>query len=145
MPLHHTGCVYQPHVVIVPMWGALRLHNTDRIPHTLRTDSTKNPPQTWDAPAAPASQVLRFTAAEPVRVACDEHPWMTAWVIVAEHPYYTTTDANGAFRLAGVPAGEYTVQVWHESIGQRTQTISVPAGEEVRVDWQVVLRGDGSN
>jgi hypothetical protein len=48
---------------------------------------------------------------------CDAgHPWMFAHIMVAPHPYYTITDANGNFHIDNVPPGTYTLQLWHEGI-----------------------------
>jgi hypothetical protein len=46
-------------------------------------------------------------------------------VIVADHPFYAVTDAQGRFTLGNVPPGQYTLQVWHERLGQLTSTVSV--------------------
>jgi hypothetical protein len=44
------------------------------------------------------------------------HPAASAWVVVPPHPYYTLTDEQGRFRLDDVPAGEYTLVVWHPPV-----------------------------
>jgi hypothetical protein len=49
-----------------------------------------------------------------VRVVCDAHPHMSAWMIVHDSPYYAVTDERGAFRMEGVPPGRYKVTMWHE-------------------------------
>jgi hypothetical protein len=50
---------------------------------------------------------------------------MRAWVVVAEHPFYAVTNDQGEFMLDHVPAGEYTLQLWQESLGMATQDVSV--------------------
>ena len=50
---------------------------------------------------------------------------MRAWVVVAEHPFYAVTNDQGEFVLENVPPGEYTLQVWQESLGTVTQDVTV--------------------
>lgn len=46
-----------------------------------------------------------FAQPETIKVACDVHDWMSAYIVATEHPYYVLTDRNGAFELTDVPAG----------------------------------------
>ena len=68
-----------------------------------------------------------------VAVRCDVHPWMRAWVAVLDHPFFARTGADGSFRLAGVPAGEYTLDVWHERFGRKEVAATVRAGKTTDV------------
>ena len=45
-----------------------------------------------------------------------------------EHPYYAVTDGEGKFSLSDVPAGEYEVKIWHETLGETMQNVTVEAG-----------------
>jgi hypothetical protein len=58
-----------------------------------------------------------------MRLKCDIHPWMFAYVGVASHPYVALSGADGAFRITGVPAGKYPIRVWHERYGRLTATV----------------------
>ena len=57
-----------------------------------------------------------------IRVKCNLHPWMRSWIAVMEHPYFAVTGADGSFDLTNVPPGDYTVAVWHEKLGELTQS-----------------------
>ncbi len=59
---------------------------------------------------------------------------MLAWVVVADHPYHTVTDAYGAFELRDVPPGHYAVRVWHEELGTTERPVVVEAGQTATVD-----------
>ena len=77
----------------------------------------------------------KFTAGpEKIQVNCDAHSWMSAWIVVAEHPYYAVTDADGAFTLPNVPSGTYTIEYWHGTFGMRAAAVTVTAGETVVAD-----------
>ena len=60
---------------------------------------------------------------------------MSGVIVVMEHPYYAKTDEKGAFRLSDVPPGEYTVNVWHETLGQKSAKVTVGPGKETQVDF----------
>ncbi len=62
---------------------------------------------------------------------------MGAWIIVAEHPYYTLTDADGQFRLENVPEGSYRIRAWHEELGKHSvQEVVVKANQDAKVDFE---------
>jgi hypothetical protein len=56
----------------------------------------------------------RLTKAGVVRVVCDAHPNMFAWLFVHDSPYVAVTDDTGAFRIADIPPRTYKVTMWHE-------------------------------
>ena len=64
-----------------------------------------------------------------LRVKCDFHPWMRAFIGVASHPYFDVTDADGEFELKQVPPGTYTVETWHELYGYQRKEVTVKTGE----------------
>ena len=75
---------------------------------------------------------LKFRRAERIRVKCDAHPWMSAWIVAAGHPYYAVTGENGAFRLDQVPPGTYQLEAWHETLGKLEQTVTVAGKQATR-------------
>ena len=52
-----------------------------------------------------------------------------AWIAVFDHPYFAITNASGSFTIDRVPPGTYTLHVWHEKTGAKTQSVTVgPSG-----------------
>ena len=66
-----------------------------------------------------------FKRPEIIRVDCDLLPWMRAWVVVAEHPFFALTNDQGEFALPNVPTGQYTLHVWQENLGTVTRAVTV--------------------
>jgi hypothetical protein len=56
---------------------------------------------------------------------CDVHGWMAAYGGVLTHPYFAVSKPDGSFEIKGLPAGTYTVEVWHEKLGTQTTKVTV--------------------
>ena len=128
--LDQRGCEYRPHVLLVPAGRELTILNSDNIMHnihtySLRPEAPANPPLNRAQPKFKTAMTETFHAPEFLRVGCDVHRWMQAWIVVVDHPYYAVTDANGEFTLTDVPPGEYQLHFWHETVGGVTRPVSV--------------------
>ena len=84
------------------------------------------------------SKSVRFDQPGIVRVFCDIHSHMSAFVLVFSHPYFATTDADGRYRIDSIPPGSYTVVAWHEGDQGDTRSVVIPPdGGVVEQDFQV--------
>jgi len=117
-------CVYVPRVVVVPVGGTVEFLNSDRLLHNLHSASTENPTFNRTQPKGRTIPVV-FKKPEIVRIDCDLHTWMRAWVVVAEHPFYAVTGPNGEFALDNVPPGKHTLKVWQEALGTVNREVTV--------------------
>lgn len=127
--LDQIGCQYVPHVFGVQVGQAVRLVNSDSVLHNVhaRPSAGKGFNVGMPGRSRPWSVEKSFTVAEVVPIRCDVHPWMVSWAAVSDHPFFSVTGPDGAFALRGLPAGDYTVEAWHETLGTRTQKVSVGA------------------
>ncbi len=133
------GCVFVPHVSIVPPGTTVDLLNSDDVMHNLHSWSMKN--TVFNEGVAGGGKLPKtFEFPETIKITCDVHKWMTAWLIVQENPYYEITDENGKFKIENVPPGTYTLQAWQESLGKVTQEITVKAGEEAKADFELTKK-----
>lgn len=113
--MDQKACVFVPRVVVVPAKGTVFFLNSDRLLHNIHTTPKVNVEVNRTQPKNRSIPVT-FDKPEIVRIGCDLHPWMTAWVAVAAHPYYAVTGADGQFAF-DVPPGQYKLKVWHERLG----------------------------
>jgi plastocyanin len=120
-------CVFVPRVIVVPAGGTAEFLNTDRLLHNLHSASADNPSFNRTQPKGRTIPIV-FRKPEIIRIDCDLHPWMRAWVVVAEHPFYAVTGERGEFVLENVPPGNYTLQVWHETLGTVKKDVAVTDG-----------------
>ena len=70
-----------------------------------------------------------------MKVECDAHDFMHAWVFVAKNPYYALVSENGEFTIADIPPGTYVVKSWHGRLGEEEMTVEVTAGGEAEADF----------
>jgi plastocyanin len=120
-------CVFVPRVVVVLAGGTVEFLNSDRLLHNLHSASKDNAVFNRTQPKGRTIPIV-FKRPEIVRIDCDLHPWMRAWVVVADHPFYAVTGEQGDFLLENVPPGRYTLQVWHESLGTVQREVAVDGG-----------------
>lgn len=76
-----------------------------------------------------------FDKAGLVTLRCDIHEHMRGLILVLDTPHFTTTDAEGRFRLTGLPAGKYTLKAWVDSRTTREQAVELKGGSTVQVDF----------
>ncbi|MBI2157669.1 MAG: hypothetical protein HYU26_12320 [Candidatus Rokubacteria bacterium] len=113
--LDNAKCLFVSHVTAVAPGDRVRVRNSDAILHN--THGFLNRTTVFNLALPTKDQMIDITRrlAKPgvVRVLCDAHPHMFAWLVVHDSPYVTVTDARGAFRIADVPAGTWKVTLWH--------------------------------
>jgi plastocyanin len=87
--------------------------------------------------ASGRAKSVRFDRPGVVRVFCDIHSHMSAFVVVFSHPFFRVTDVDGRFRLDNVPSGTYTVVGWYEGEARLQRSVTVSAGGTVELELEV--------
>ena len=123
--LDQVHCRYVPHVVGVQVRQTLTVRSSDDAMHNVHYKPDRNAPANFGMTKAGAEKPVTFAAPEFVRVKCDVHPWMTAYVGVFENPFFAATGVDGTFEIKGRPAGQYKLVAWHELYGRREQPLTV--------------------
>jgi len=135
--LDQKGCEYHPHVLAFPAGSTIEVLNPDGILHNIHSYSKVNPAFNQAQPKFKKTLEVKVDKPEPVEVKCDVHGWMHGWLVATETPYVSVTDTSGNFKLTDVPAGSYTVEVWHEKLGKSTQKVTVKPKEDAKVNFEV--------
>ena len=133
--LKQEGCRFLPHVLLVRPKQPLTVLNNDGILHNVHVHARRNRSSNIAMGASVKSMELTFRRPETIRIECDIHPWMSAFVVVAPHPYYAVTGADGVFVLKDVPPGTYKLQVWHEILGKLERNVTVKANATANVEF----------
>jgi plastocyanin len=128
--LDQDKCRYTPRVLGVRVGQPLSIRNSDPLLHNVRSNGQINQPFNMSTPLEGVSFQRTFATKEVmVPFKCDVHAWMSAFVGVLDHPYFGTTSPDGKVVLANLPAGTYTLEAWHETLGTQTQQVTIAAKE----------------
>ena len=136
--LDQNKCTYVPHVIAAVVGQSLDVTSSDPTLHNVHAKTARG--DSWFNAAQPpgSAQVRRpLSITGAFRVGCDVHPWMSAWVVVADSPFFAVTDRDGRARLDSVPVGHWRLRAWHERLGSSEQEVTVtPSGDAGLVRFQ---------
>ena len=134
--LDQRGCRYVPHVMGLIVGQPLKVLNSDALLHNIHSLPKINSSFNRAMPGNVTEAEYAFTKQEVMfKVKCDVHPWMNAWLGVVSHPYFAVTGTDGKFEIAGLPAGSYEVEAWHERLDAQTVTVTLADGEAATTDF----------
>jgi plastocyanin len=134
--LDQHGCMFVPRVIGIQVGQVMDVKNSDPVSHNIHPLAKEN--REWSQQQSPDSPDLEHKFARQevmIPVKCDVHKWMRAFVGVLPHPYFMVTGADGAFELPNLPPGDYTLAVWHEKLGEKSQQIHVGPSSDVAVSF----------
>jgi hypothetical protein len=124
--INQEGCHYGPHVGGMMVNQKLKIINSDSTLHNIHCWAEKNPQFNIGQPVKGMETEKTFTTPEIlIHFKCDVHKWMSAYLGVLTHPYYSVTGKDGAFTLKNLPPGDYVIEAWHEKYGTQTQKVTV--------------------
>tara|TARA_B100000686_G_scaffold153005_1_gene160378 strand:+ start:753 stop:1445 length:693 start_codon:yes stop_codon:yes gene_type:complete len=133
--LNQEGCKYIPHVLAIPKESPVKILANDPTNHNIHTYSFDNDP--INLMMTPGQDYEHeFEEPEVVKVECDLHNWMSAWIVVTENPFYSISGSGGKFEIKNIPPGMYKLTAWHETLGSMTQKIKIEDGpSRVKLDF----------
>ena len=130
------GCQYTPHVLGIQVGQELEVVNSDPTLHNVHSLSKENPQFNVAQPKQGMKLTKKFDRPEVFKVKCEVHTWMGAYIGVFPHPYFAVSGDDGSFSLKNLPAGEYTVEAWHEKYGTQTMKVKVAASGAATADFK---------
>ncbi len=134
--IDQIDCMYSPRILGMVAGQTLDIKNGDATLHNV--NSYKGSETMFNTPQPKGSDPLAKPMpdeAKIVKLTCDVHPWMRAFVIVTGHPFFSVSGADGAFSIEKVPAGDYTVEAWHSHYGLKTAKLKVEDGKPAEVTF----------
>ena len=151
--MDQKNCQYVPHAITVPVGTELEITNSDSILHNVNGKII-----------ATEGLLPKFNIAQPIKgqknktpaldkagivtLSCEAgHPWMNAFVLVADNPYVAVTKGDGEFVISNVPVGTYRIKMWHEGVTLKSNNKALQRYEyedpyETTKDVVVTANGD---
>jgi plastocyanin len=128
--LDQKGCMYVPHVMGIMVGQPYKILNSDGILHNIHTLPKVNKSFNQGMPATLKEANTVFEKPEAMfHIKCDVHPWMSAYIGVFTHPFFSVTGTDGKYTISGLDAGTYEITAWHERLGTQTASVTVGASD----------------
>ena len=145
--LDNVACEFQPYVLGVRAGQPFEIRNSDTVMHNAHI--TPNPLNAVGGNTPPnkeanlaltvrGSSIRRILPAPEVfvKVKCDVHPWMFAFIGVVDHRWFAVTDKDGNFSLpSGLPPGRYSIAAVHPKAGESVQQITISDGGQTTINF----------
>jgi plastocyanin len=127
---------FVPHVLAITTGTTVDFPNSDKFYHNVFSLSKT---RSFDLGryAAGSSRPVRFDRPGIVRVFCDIHSHMNAFILVFGHPFFAMTTADGRYRIENVPSGTYGVIAWNEGLSSEAKPVIVPDGGVAELDFML--------
>jgi len=133
--IDNLHCRFVPHVIAASVGQFVVFKNSDPILHTAHAYFENNQPQ-FNVGLYPGKVSRKpLVTAGLVKIVCEVHPWMGAFIMVADHPYQAVSDIYGEYLINDVPPGIYKLKVWHESLGTQEKQVEVKPGGSHTVNF----------
>jgi plastocyanin len=127
---------FDPRILAVPAGTRVKFPNVDSIYHNAFSLSPGN---TFDMGLYRKGASRDVVMKNPgiVRVYCNIHPDMAASVVVVDGDALSVVQADGSYRIEGIPPGGHEVHVWSDVAGEQVVTLTFEPGRTT--DWSPAL------
>ena len=134
--IDQKGCWFNPRVIGIQVGQTLSVVNSDPVTHNIHPMAQIN--REWNHSQGAGDEPLARKFSKPeimIRVKCNIHSWMHAFIGVLDHPYYAVSNDTGSFTIPNLPPGDYTLEAWHEKLGTQEQKVTVSPSGKVTADF----------
>ena len=140
--LNQEGCRFIPDFFAVPKGEKLRILNSDPMLHNIHTYEVINRIRRTMFNTGQPEKGFEFTKqihtrrGNIVKIECDAHNFMHAWIFVPENPYYNLVNTKGRYSIDDIPAGTYTVRAWHPTLGLEESKVTLQANQKMTLNFE---------
>ncbi len=139
--LDQKKCSFEPYLSFMRNKGELEAVNSDTVLHNIhvyeqigrarRTVLNVSQPEKGSI----VTKKIKLRKGSGMKIECDAHDFMHAFVFVARNPYFARVNDKGEFEIKDVPPGKYKIKVWHGFLGEKKGKIEVKAGGTAKIDF----------
>lgn len=137
--LDQKGCRYVPHVVAAMVGQPIEFRNSDPTMHNVHVvpqDGQNAAGLDISQPPMGGTEQHAFRhAGLMIPVRCNNHPWMEAFLNIANNPFFAVSGADGKFTITGLPPGRYTLAAAQEKLGTQTKSVTVEKQKTTDADF----------
>lgn len=135
--LDQVNLEFVPRVVVVPPGSTVDFLNSDPILHNVFSPAGPGPGFNLGIYPRKDSRLHTFREKGAHVILCHVHPEMYAYVLVVPTTLFGRLDAQGHFRITGVPPGRYTLEVWHPHASAHSQPLVIRSGSRVKLKLEL--------
>ena len=148
--IDQKNCDFDPWIQVVPKGSGLTVKNSDPVLHNIHIRELKGvragkryrpvkktmfnegqPPGSGDIETEIKSRIKDNF----IRINCEAHNFMFAWIFAADHPYVVQTGKDGSYTINDIPAGKYKLRAWHPTLGLQEEKIKITKGGSQTQDF----------
>ncbi|MFQ5627354.1 MAG: carboxypeptidase regulatory-like domain-containing protein [bacterium] len=144
--LNQENCRFFPAFLAVPNGENLRILNSDPILHNIHTyEIIGRARRTMFNVGQPEkdfefSKPIKTRRGNTVKIECDAHVFMHAWIFVPENPYYALVDKKGEYTISDIPPGSYSVKAWHPTLGEKKSEVTLKPGQKLILNFEFTAK-----
>ncbi len=135
--LVQKGCEFKPRVLSMSAGSELVIRNDDPVKHEATGVQDFETIFKLSQHKQGMTDKVKLEKPGVVKITCSIHGWMIAWAVIPPNPFHSVTDGEGKFIIRDVPAGEYTLKLWHEGFGEKELKVKVQEGKTTHVKFEV--------
>jgi plastocyanin len=139
--IDQRGCWFHPRVLGIQTGQRLEVINSDPVTHNIHPLAQIN--REWNHSQGQGDAPLARKFLQPevmIRVKCNIHSWMHAFIGVVSHPYFAVTGSDGSFEIKNVPPGDYVIEAWQETLG--AQEVKITVAPSAKVESNFTFKGE---
>jgi plastocyanin len=129
---------FVPHVLPIVAGTTVDFLNSDKVLHNVF--SPDNCADKFNLGSWPQGQKKSYTfknqGCSPVLL-CNVHPEMEGYIVTLQNPYFAVTDKDGAYTIKNVPAGKYTLKIWHQKLKGSSQEVTVKESGDTAANFEI--------
>lgn len=138
--LDQKGCEFLPFLSVMHNNQKIDAINQDPVLHNIHTyEQIGRAKKTLFNVSQPepgtVTKSVKLKRGAAIKVECDAHDFMHSFVFVAKNPYYAVVDAEGNFKIDGIPPGKYKINAWHGTLGIKKGKVEIAANGTASVDF----------
>ena len=133
--IDQNGCWFRPRIVGIQTGQVFEVRNSDPVTHNIHPMAQINQEWNHSQGAGDPPMVRKFLKPEVmIRVKCNVHSWMHAFIGVVDNPYFAVSKENGSYSIENLPPGTYTIGFWQEALGTQERQITVAPHSNTQVN-----------